>query len=441
MHSYSYAPRWLRAATLLAAGLAVAPHVRAQMPTEPPPPAPADDHSQHAGHDLAAGLFSTREASGTAWQPDLTPMYGVHRATGTWQWMFHGNAFGQYVAESGKRGNEQAGSINWTMAMVRRTVGPGRFGLRAMFSLEPWTISGCGYPDLLASGEVCDGETIRDRQHPHDLVMELAAEYEGPLAGSVRWQVYAGAAGEPALGPVAYPHRLSAMPNPIAPVAHHWLDATHITFGVVNGALFSRRWKAEASVFNGREPDEHRGDLDLAPLDSYSGRLWVAPTSSLTLQVSAGHLTDAEAGHGDEPAVSLDRATASATYHRQFGTGNLWATTAAWGRNAEAGDASQAVLFETNMTVTERHTVFGRFEVGRKEADELGIHGLGDAFTLGKVQAGYTRYLSAWRGLKPGFGAGISVGIVPQSLAVVYGRRMNTGFAVFITVRPAVHQM
>ena len=92
--------------------------------------------------------------------------------------------------------------------------------------------------------------------------MDMSAEYNAPLKGSVRWQLYGGPVGEPALGPVAYPHRTSAMGNPLAPIAHHWLDSTHITFGVVTGAVYGARWKAEASVFNGREPDEHRGKGD-----------------------------------------------------------------------------------------------------------------------------------------------------------------------------------
>ena len=53
-----------------------------------------------------------------------------------------------------------------------------------MVSLEPWTINGCGYPDLLASGEICDGDAIHDRQHPHDLFMEIAAECDRSLAGA-----------------------------------------------------------------------------------------------------------------------------------------------------------------------------------------------------------------------------------------------------------------
>jgi hypothetical protein len=153
--------------------------------------------------------------------------------------------------------------------MADRKAGSGHFGLRGMISLEPFTIAGCGYPNLLASGEVCEGEAIHDRQHPHDLFMELAATYDRPLGGDAHLQLYGGPFGEPALGPVAFPHRISAMPNPVAPITHHWLDATHITYGVVTGGVYGKRWKAEASVFNGREPDETRTNFDFAAMDSY----------------------------------------------------------------------------------------------------------------------------------------------------------------------------
>ena len=123
------------------------------------------------------------------------------------------------------------------MLTARRAAGKGRLGLRAMGSLEPWTVSDCGYLNFLATGEVCEGDTIHDRQHPHDLIMELAADYDRPLRGSMRLQVYGGLAGEPALGPPGFPHRLSAMSNPIAPIGHHWLDATHVTYGVITAGL------------------------------------------------------------------------------------------------------------------------------------------------------------------------------------------------------------
>ena len=380
---------------------------------------------------------ATRESSGTAWQPDASPMYALHGRAGGWDLMGHGNAFVQVLHESGKRGDSQLGSINWIMGMADRAAGGGALRLRGMFSLEPWTIRGCGYPDLLASGEICEGEPIHDRQHPHDLLMEIAAQYTHPLAGSLRWEVYGGPAGEPALGPAAFPHRLSAMPNPLAPISHHWLDATHITFGVVTTGIYGRRWKAEASAFNGREPDDERANLDVGALDSVSGRLWFLPTASLALQVSAGRLTDAEPG--DEGGrIDVDRVTASATFHRALAPGRFWVSTVAWGRNAEPGHASSALLAETTVTLDERNTWFGRFELVGKSAHDLNLDG-NDTFTVGKLQGGYTRYLDAWDSLKAGIGAAVSAGFVPSGLRSAYGSRVNPGLAVFATLRPAPH--
>jgi hypothetical protein len=381
---------------------------------------------------------TTRESSGTAWQPDASPMYALHDQAGGWNLMAHGNAFIQVLHESSERGDTQLGSINWIMGMADRTAGGGVLRLRGMFSVEPWTVPGCGYPDLLASGEVCAGEPIHDRQHPHDLLMEIAAQYNHVLAGSIRWEVYGGPAGEPALGPAAFPHRFSAMPNPLAPIGHHWLDATHITFGVVTAGIYGRRWKAEASAFNGREPDEERTNLDVGALDSMSGRVWFLPTPNLALQISAGRLTDAEAG--DHGRLDVDRVTASATYHRKLGTESFWASTAAWGRNAEPGHASSALLVETTVMFVDRHAWFGRFEVVGKSAHDLNLDG-DDTFAVGKLQGGYTRYLAEWHGLKPGVGAAVAAGFVPPDLRSAYGSRVNLGLAVFATIRPASHGM
>jgi hypothetical protein len=311
-----------------------------------------------------------------------------------------------------------------------------------MFSIERWTVGACGYPNLLASGEQCNGAPIHDRQHPHDLFMELSARYDAPLGASVRWQVYGGPVGEPALGPAAFPHRVSAMSNPLAPVAHHWLDSTHVTFGVVTGAVYGSRWKAEGSVFNGREPDDDRADFDFGALDSVSGRLWFLPTARLALQLSAGRLTEAESGEHGGPDIDVTRATASATYHAAVRGDGIWATTVAWGRNVESGAGSNALLAETSLTLRDRDTLFGRFEVVGKTAHDLAVPPeTGDEFVVAKLQGGYTRFLTTWRGVKPGVGGGLSVGFVPAQLKDAYGRRANVGLSAFFTLRPAAMTM
>lgn len=411
------------------------PHAGHQMPpADPDGHETHQGHEGHEGHDMAA---MARDGSGTSWQPDTTPMYAVHASRGGWQLMAHENLFVQYLHESGERGADQGGSINWFMGMAQRPLGKGRVQFNGMVSLEPFTIRGCGYPDLLASGEQCDGEAIHDRQHPHDLFMELSAHYDAPLARGLRWEIYGGPAAEPALGPVAFPHRLSAMPNPSAPIAHHWLDATHVAFGVVTGGVYGARWKAEASVFNGREPDEHRTGLDIAALDSVSARLTYLPARAVALQVSAGRLTEAEAGAAGAPRVDLTRVTASATFHTGLGANGVWASTLAWGRNAETGHASQAFLAETSVTWRDRDVWFGRFETAGKTGHDLHLSPEDGQFTVAKVQGGYTRYLPPGGRFAAGLGAALSAGIVPGTIRAAYGSRVNPGAAIFVTVRPA----
>lgn len=444
MYKRPFSPAFIGVFTLSVLGLTGARAAAQSVDGVPqPPPGPTEPAHQHdmqhmqMDHEHEMFMVPAREGSGTSWLPDETPMYAVHRLAGKWTLMGHGNVFLQYLHDTGDRGSEQFGTTNWFMGMADRTVGSGHLGFRGMLSLEPWTIRGCGYPDLLASGEVCSGEAIHDRQHPHDLFMELAATYDRPLMGDVRLQVYGGPVGEPALGPTAFPHRISAMSSPLAPITHHWFDATHITYGVVTGGVYGKRWKTEASVFNGREPDEDRANFDFAALDSWSGRIWFLPTNRWALQVSAGHLTEAEAGHDGGPRIDVDRVTASMTYHRTLRPGSIWASTIGWGRNHEPGnDATNALLAETNVTLDERDTWFGRFELSGKSGHDLAIES-DDLFTVAKLQAGYTRYFSAWNSLTPGVGAALSAGIVPDSLTSLYGRRVNVGFGVFVTLRPA----
>lgn len=382
-------------------------------------------------------------------------MYGVQHTWGAWQVMLHGTAVAQYLYEPGDRhrtggfANHQVSSVNWGMVMARRPLGAGRVGVRAMASIEPWTVTDCGFLNLVASGELCDGDTIHDRQHPHDLFMELAADYDQPVRGSMRWQIYAGLAGEPALGPPAFPHRISAMANPVAPITHHWLDSSHITFGLLTTGLYDRRWKAELSIFNGREPDEDRADLDWGALDSVSARFTFLPTSGLALQVSAAQLIEAEAEFPPEPRRDLNRATASLTYHAMSAE-RAWATTLAYGVNSghevipgdEVDLVTHAVLLESSLTFRERHTWFGRVEVVGKAGHDLHIHEApATVFTVGKLQGGYVRYFSAWKGLVPGIGGTASASIVPSALVPHYSGRVSPGFGVFFTVRPARHTM
>src|SRR2546421_6994202 len=236
------------------------------------------DHSSgdHSGHAAMAGEHSmqmpgmlgsysmSRESSGTAWQPQSTPMEGKHFMAGDWMLMAHGFADFIYDSQGGERGSDKLISTNMLMLMARRDLGSGALGLRGMFSLEPATIGKTGYPLLLQTGETADGrEPLIDRQHPHDLFMELAATYSIPVRDHDSLFIYLGLPGEPALGPPTFMHRFSGMDNPQAPITHHWLDSTHITFGVATlGYIWNNKVKLEGSLFTGREPDQDRWDIE-----------------------------------------------------------------------------------------------------------------------------------------------------------------------------------
>jgi hypothetical protein len=402
-------------------------------------------------------LFPPREISGTAWAPDDTASYGAHVHVAGWDVMLHGEVFGQFVYEppdfvhrTGGPSTHQASSVNWGMAMARRRAGAGRVGLNVMLSLEPWTVPGCGVLDYFQTGEMCDGDTIHDRQHPHDLFMALNAQYDHPLAAGWRWQVYGGPAGEPALGPPAYPHRLSALDNPTAPIAHHWLDSSHISFGVLTGGVMSERWKLEASVFNGREPDDHRTNIDFAPLDSVSGRISWLPSDRLALQVSAGHLTDAEQQFAPLPRTTDERVTASAIYQRQVGSRGFWASTVAYGLNGghiflpgavDVFEFSSAMLLETTLTRDDRNVWFGRFELVGKPGHDLHYDGNPTGLLpIAKLQGGYTRHLQLGP-VAAGLGATASISRVPPELEARYYSSVAKGLTVFLVVRPSRHAM
>jgi hypothetical protein len=391
------------------------------------------------------GMPMQREGSGTAWLPDASPMYALHSMRGQSMLMLHGIVYVQYITEGSDRGDEQFGSTNWLMAMAKERAFGGHVTLRAMFSAEAATVGRCGYPDLLATGETCHGVPLHDRQHPHDLFMELAAAYEREVSRSIAFQLYGGLAGEPALGPVAYPHRISAISNPMAPISHHWIDATHITFGVVTAGLFGRKWKLESSVFNGREPDEDRYDINLDPLDSYSGRVWWLPNQRWAFQLSAGRLNEAEPGEAGQPREDITRATASATHHLPFARSSLLSTTLSWGRNTHEDEKTNAMLVESNLDL-ERHVFFGRAERVEKTGHDLGLEqeapALADrTFTLGQLTGGYLHQFRPIGDLMLAGGVRLSLSFIPDDLEPVYGTRAPAGATLFVSLRPRAKRM
>ena len=386
------------------------------------------------------GIPESRTGSGTSWLPDASPMHAAHKMVGDWSLMLHGVGVLQYDWQGGARGSNQVGFVNWAMAMATRPLGNGQLQLRSMLSAEPWTIGGRGYPLLLQSGESYQGAPLHDRQHPHDLFMELAALYDRPIASNLALSLYLAPVGEPALGPVAFPHRPSAFGDPLAPISHHWQDGTHITFGVLTAGVFTRRVKLEGSWFNGREPDENRTNFDYAGrrLDSYSGRLSINPAPNWALAAWYAYLKSPEELRPDE---SLHRIGAALLTSKPIGSSGTWSTALIYGANDEIGGGGlqNSLVFESTLEPDQMNSFFGRAEYVRKSAGELLINGVPPTtqYDIGALALGYVRTVGTVEGLHLAVGGRGSLNLVPTSLEASYGSRTPAGLAVYFRLRPA----
>lgn len=385
------------------------------------------------------GIPMDRMGSGTTWIPDAVSLPARHFMRGSWDLMLHGFVFVQDDAQGGARGTNQFGSLNWGMFMASHELAGGRFQARTMLSLDAATVGARGYPLLLQTGETYRGEPLHDRQHPHDFLMELGALYERPVTKAIGVTLYAAPSGEPALGPVAFMHRPSAMDVPSAPIGHHWQDATHISFGVLTAGIFTTVWKLEGSVFNGREPDDARWNIDPIRLDSYSGRFTLNPTTNWSFSAGYGYLASPEAL---SPNESVHRMTASALHGRKLGPDGQWASTFVWGANVSHGSTTHSLLAESEAVLDRRNTLFGRAEWVQKSGGELVVDtpalGLPShrIFDVAALSLGGVRELTSWSGATLGFGAMGTMNFVPEALRTAYGSRTPLGAFVFLRLRP-----
>lgn len=375
---------------------------------------------QHSTMTGALGPYSmTREASGTAWQPDASTHAGVHLMGGDWTYMVHALFNGVYDHQSGPRGGEKSFASGMVMGMATRALGEGdRVQFKAMLSPDPF-MGARGYPLLLATGETANGKTpLVDRQHPHDLFMELSASYAKKLTASDSLFLYAGLPGEPAFGPPAFMHRQSIMDSPSAPISHHWLDSTHITMGVVTAGYVHDSWKLEASAFRGREPDQHRFDIEAPKLDSTAVRLSWNPNANWSLQASWANVKSPEQL---EPDRNQQRWSASAIYTFPVGQQGWWSTTLAWGRRT-SGHALDAWVAESALKPNPPWTVYGRFErVDNDELVSVPVGGHGPDYTVSRLSLGAVHDWRVASHARLGLGAEYNWNMVPGLLKPLYG--------------------
>ena len=354
-----------------------------------------------------------------------------------WTFMQDGSFNAVFNHQGSPRGGNELTGVNWWMGMLSRAAGNGQLTLTGMFSLEPATVGTRGYREIFQSGEALDGRPNVDRQHPHDAFMQVSAAWGTSLSESTSLNIAAAPVGEPALGPAAFMHRASAAAIIFAPLGHHTFDATHVSFGVVTAGVARKRWSVEGSVFNGREPDQHRWDFDLARPNSLSARVWFRPTDEWAIQASSGHLVQPEQlEHGN-----VIRTTASVSWTRIRTTG-MSAMTVGYGRNDQAGQqaafgeftrqfgsyivSSRAEFVQIENELLLDDTVPASASLHADHLDQLG------AFTVGAI-----RRVGRWRGFETGLGVNASTYAVPNALRTTYGAH-PLSLQLFVQVRPRI---
>jgi hypothetical protein len=407
------------------------------------------DHSQQGNAGLeeqpdtllcrtAQEFIPFTEGSGTSRLPGRTgkpggcnepapehAMHGQMAMSGQWMLMAHGSISAQYTKATGPRGDDKFYATSMAMLIAQRETSFGRVQFKSMFSLEP-AMDSSGYPNLFATGETSRGQPLIDRQHPHDLFMELSARVDVNIADNASLFVYGGPVGEPALGPSAFMHRASAKYNPEPPITHHWFDSTHITYGVATVGLATPRFQFEGSIFTGREPDERRWNLEKMRFDSWSARATWNPSPQWALQASYGELKQPE--FLIHPGEDERRFTASAHYANGRG---LSAMLAFSNKQRVPADALTAWLAEANWDIDQHNTLFGRIEnVANDELFPDHASPLHDqTFRVSKFQLGYARRIPVGP-FELALGGSLAAYAKPAALDMFYGKH-PLGYTLF----------
>jgi hypothetical protein len=394
----------------------------------------------HGMHMNQAGMYLMNMASGTSMNPQSWPMPMLMPRLGSWNLMLMGQAFIVDTQQAGPRGGDKLYSANAFMISAEHRIGNGSLMFQSMFSLEPATVTNRSYPLLFQTGETAYGRPLVDAQHPHNFFMGLGVQYARPLGENTMLQLYYAPVGDPALGPVAYPHRASAAELPEATLSHHWQDSTHIADNVATIAIKHSWFRLEASGFYGSEPGEDRWIIEWGSMNSYSGRFSVFPSKNWMFQVSAGRLTHPER---QEPG-DVVRTTASLHYTRPMDFGNAWSTSLIWGRNHDTFTQHNlnSYLAETVYPVGRKNFLTGRIEYVDKDelfADTPALEEqldrtAGSTFHIGAYTAGYTRDIGIFKDVETGIGANATAYMLPPAIKPYYGDR-PWGINVYVRLR------
>jgi hypothetical protein len=388
-----------------------------------------------------AGMLLMGQASGTSMNPQSWPMPMLMQRFGSWNLMLMGQGFLVDTQQTGPRGHDKLYSPNWFMLDAEHSVGRGAFMFQLMLSLEPATITDRRYPELFQTGETAYGNPLVDAQHPHNFIMGLGFQYALRVADNTILQFYFAPVGDPALGPVAFPHRASAFELSQATLGHHWQDSTHIADDVVTVALKHDWLRLEASGFYGTEPSENRWIITQGPINSWSTRFSVLPSKNWIAQVSVGRLTHPER----QSPGDVIRATASIEYTRPMGNGNAWSSSLIWGRNHDTFTHRDlnSYLAESLLPIPGKNFLTGRVELVDKDelfADDPTLEAqldgtAGSTFCIGAYTAGLTHDIANLFGaVETGIGANFTAYTVPAAIQPYYGKH-PFGASVYLRLR------
>ena len=393
----------------------------------------------HMGGMNSAGDYLMNLASGTSMSPQSWPMPMLMLTPGGWSLMFMGQAYLVDTQQTGPRGRDKFYSTNWGMFAATHKAGRGSFMFQLMLSLEPATITDRRFPELFQTGETAYGKPLVDAQHPHDFIMGMGIHYAYPLSDHTTFQIYFAPVGDPALGPVAYPHRASAAELPQATLSHHWQDSTHIANEVLTVGVLHKKVRLEVSGFYGTEPNENRWNIDHGPINSWSTRLSVFPAKNWMAQVSVGRLARPER---QEPG-DVVRSTASIHYTRPM-DGSSWSTSLIWGRNHKTLDHrdSNSYVLESVAPFRAKNFFTGRVELVGKdelfsdqpELEERLARTVGTSFRVAAYTLGYTRDIGTFCNVQTGIGANFTAYATPGAIKPFYGDH-PAGFNVYMRMR------
>lgn len=399
--------------------------------------APEGDATWAVMPDTAFSLAFDREGSGTSWLPERGPVPGAFgrlvRLQGALRW----NLFLAWLDEGGPRGTDRLAGPGFASMDVGRDLGAWRLAARATVTPERWTIALPGAPLLFRSGAVEDGTARPDHAPPRPLVPELALLARLELAPGLCLEAYGALAGEPALGPAAASHRLSATFEPAEPIADDILGPVPGSRGTLSAGVLGRRAKLEASLFGARPPGTDPTTLGAPRIDSGSARLSVSLGRALVAQASGGRLGESGVAGATGGAR---RASASLSWADRAGTRGGAAVTLAAGRDDGGGIARRAALLEAAFQADRGTVVFGRAEWAERTAAELRVDALAPDRRLGVGRVSLGGSVPVARAGRAIFAAGLrgALALAPAALDPSYGKSPLAAVALFLQLRPAL---